>query len=160
MATSSDQYTPVFLPGEYPWQRNLADHSPQVHKELDITEASRVDRCKTLFFFFFFACGNSAPVRVKPEGGGAALVTGTLVVPSVQGHGLSQGRSYGLIRVFFRTSGSWWWVGLSTVNSSPHTGIAPQSLCYSSQPLLAPGNLHPCPGYIWLWQGLSDSHSI
>ena len=67
----------------------------------------------------FFACGNSAPVRVKPEGGGAALVagtlvvpsvalvTGTLVVPSVQGHGLSQGRSYGLIRVFFRTSGSW-----------------------------------------------------
>ena len=21
-----------------------------------------------------------------------------------------------------------------------------------------PGDLHPCPGYVWLWQGLFDSH--
>ena len=40
-------------------------------------------RCKT-----FFACGSSAPVRVEHEGGTAAWFAGTLVVPSVQGHGL------------------------------------------------------------------------
>ena len=35
-----------------------------------------------------FACGSSAPVRVECEGGAAAWLAGTLVVPSVQGHGL------------------------------------------------------------------------
>ena len=51
-------------------------------------------------------------------------------------------------------------IRLSTVNSSPHPGIAPQSLNSSSQPLPLPGNLCPCPEYVWLRQGLSDSHSI
>jgi len=37
---------------------------------------------------FFLACGSSAPVRVECEGGTAAWLAGTLVVPSVQGHGL------------------------------------------------------------------------
>ena len=36
----------------------------------------------------FSACGSSAPVRVEHEGGVAASLVGTLVVPSVQGHGL------------------------------------------------------------------------
>ena len=36
----------------------------------------------------FFACDSSAPVRVEHEGGTAAWLAGTLVVPSVQGHGL------------------------------------------------------------------------
>ena len=36
----------------------------------------------------FFACGSSAPVRIEREGGTAAWLAGTLVVPSVQGHGL------------------------------------------------------------------------
>ena len=36
----------------------------------------------------FFACGSSAPVRVEHEGGAAAWLVGTTVVPSVQGHGL------------------------------------------------------------------------
>ena len=49
---------------------------------------------------------------------------------------------------------------LSAVNISPHPGIAPQSLNSSSQALHLPGHLHPCPGYVWLWQGLSDSRSI
>ena len=49
---------------------------------------------------------------------------------------------------------------LSTVNSSPHTGIAPQSLTSSSQLLPLPGDLSSCPAYVRLWQGLSDSHSI
>ena len=39
---------------------------------------------------------------------------------------------------------------LCTFNSSPHPGIAPQSLNSSSQPLQHLG-------YVWLWQGLSDS---
>ena len=51
-------------------------------------------------------------------------------------------------------------IHLSAVNSSPLTGIAPQSLNSSFQLLPLPGDLHPYPGYVWLWQGLSDSHSI
>ena len=42
---------------------------------------------------------------------------------------------------------------LSTVNSSPCPGVAPQSLNSSSSPL------HSL-GCAWLWQGLSDSHPI
>ena len=49
---------------------------------------------------------------------------------------------------------------LSTVNSSPSPEIAPQSLNSSSQPPCLLGDLCPCPGYVWLWKGLSDSHSI
>ena len=51
-------------------------------------------------------------------------------------------------------------VYLSTVNSSPHPGIAPQPLSSSSHLLHLPGDQCSCPGYVWLWQGLSDSHSI
>ena len=36
----------------------------------------------------FFACGSSAPVSIEHEGGTAAWLAGTLVVPSVQGHRL------------------------------------------------------------------------
>ena len=46
-------------------------------------------------------------------------------------------------------------VCLSTVNSSPHPGIAPQSLNSNSQLLRLPGDLCPYPGYVWLQQGLS-----
>ena len=35
-----------------------------------------------------FACGSSAPVGIEHEGGAAAWLTGTLVVPSMQAHGL------------------------------------------------------------------------
>ena len=48
----------------------------------------------------------------------------------------------------------------SAVNSSPCPGIASQSLNSNSQLLQLPRDLHPCPGYVWLQQGLSDSHSI
>ena len=50
-------------------------------------------------------------------------------------------------------------IHLSAVNSSPHPGMAPESLNSSSQPLHLLGDLSPCPGYGWLWQGLSNSHS-
>ena len=43
---------------------------------------------------------------------------------------------------------------LSTVNSSPCPGIAPQSLNTSSQLLRLPGDRHHCPGLEWLRQGL------
>ena len=49
---------------------------------------------------------------------------------------------------------------LSAINSSPHPGIAPQSLNSSFQPLHLPGDQRSSLGYVWLWQGLSDSHSI
>ena len=45
-------------------------------------------------------------------------------------------------------------IHLSTVNSNPCPGIAPQSLNSSSKPLCLPRNLHPCPGYVWLRRGL------
>ena len=51
-------------------------------------------------------------------------------------------------------------IRLSTVNSSPSPGTAPQSLKSSSKLMHLPGDLRPCQGYVWLWQGLSDSHSI
>ena len=51
-------------------------------------------------------------------------------------------------------------IHLSTVNSSPCPEIAPQSLNTSSLMLHLPGNKHSYLGYIWLQQGLSDSHSI
>ena len=51
-------------------------------------------------------------------------------------------------------------IHLSAVNSSPCTGIAPQSLNSSFQPLCLLGDLHPCSGCVWLRQGLSESHSI
>ena len=51
-------------------------------------------------------------------------------------------------------------VSLSTVNSSPCLGFAPQSLRSRSQLLGLLGDLPAYPGYAWLRQGLSVSHSI
>lgn len=47
-----------------------------------------------------------------------------------------------------------------SLHSSPCPGIAPQYLSSSSQPLHLLGDLHPCPGCVWLQQELSDYHSI
>ena len=43
---------------------------------------------------------------------------------------------------------------------SPRPGIAPWFLNSSSQLLCRPGELHPCSGYAWLQQRLSDPHSF
>ena len=51
-------------------------------------------------------------------------------------------------------------IHLSTVSSSPHLGIPPQSLNYSSWPLPLPRDPCSCLAYVWLQQGQSDSHSI
>ena len=84
MATSIGQYTSVFLPGEPPlWQRSLAGHSLQGCKESDDrSDPACIDAR------FYFACGSSAPVRVKCEGGLAAWLVGILAAPSVQRQGL------------------------------------------------------------------------
>ena len=53
-------------------------------------------------------------------------------------------------------------IHFSTVNSSPHPGIAPQSPNSSSQllRLAGDGDQCSCPEPVWLQQGLSDFHSI
>ena len=48
----------------------------------------------------------------------------------------------------------------SAVNSSLRPAIAPQFLNSSSQPLCLPVDQRSHLGYVWLQQGLSDSHSI
>ena len=50
-------------------------------------------------------------------------------------------------------------IHLSAVNGSLCLGIVLQSLNSSSQLLCLPGDLCPCPGYLWRQQGLSNSHS-
>ena len=87
MATSIDQYAPVFLPGELPsldgesWQATVY----RVTKSCTQPKRTHVHRRKS-----FFACGSSDPVRIKREGGMAAWVEETLMAPSVQGHRLPQ----------------------------------------------------------------------
>ena len=49
---------------------------------------------------------------------------------------------------------------LSTVNNSPHHGIAPQSLNSGFQLLNLPWNLRSCRGYVWLRQGLLGCHRL
>ena len=51
-------------------------------------------------------------------------------------------------------------LSLSPVNSSSYPRVAPQSLNSRSQLLCLLGYLCPCPEYLWLQQGLSDSHSM
>ena len=85
MATNIGQLVSVFFPGEPPsltekpgrprsagWQRVGHYQSDSVHIDARL----------------FFACGSSAPIRIGHEGGVAAWLSGTLAVPSVQGHGL------------------------------------------------------------------------
>ena len=63
------------------WQATLY----RVAKSQDQSDPERIN---TRLFFFFFASGSSAPVRVEHEGGTAAWLAGTLAEPSVQGHKL------------------------------------------------------------------------
>ena len=49
-------------------------------------------------------------------------------------------------------------IRLSVVNSNPYPGCStvPRLHLPAAEPSRG---LHPCLGYVWLWQGLSDSHS-
>ena len=80
MGTSIGQYAPVFLTREPPLQRSLAGPQSTGSQRVGHDQSDPVcidKRC------FFFACGSCAPVRVEREGGAAAWLAGTLVVPSV-----------------------------------------------------------------------------
>ena len=55
----------------------------------------------------FFACGSSAPVRLEPEGGAAARLVGSLVLPSVKGHGLPLPQELWPHQSLSRASCSW-----------------------------------------------------
>ena len=84
MTTSIGQYVPVFLPGEplpdrEAWQATVY----RIAKSQTLPKQPCVHRSKTVF-----ACGSFAPVRVECESGAATWLVGTLVAPSVQGHGL------------------------------------------------------------------------
>ena len=69
-----------------PTEKPGRPHSTASHRvEDDRSDPAHID---TNFFFFFLACGSSAPVRVEHEGGVAAWLVGTLAAQSVQGHGL------------------------------------------------------------------------
>jgi len=86
MATSVGQYA----------NGGLSRKSPIPDREVSLTEiVYRVAKHWTLLMRpcthrhkTFFACGSSAPVKAEHEGGAAAWLAGTLVAPSVQGHGL------------------------------------------------------------------------
>ena len=79
----------IFLPGD----PNLPDREAwqttvyRVGKRQTWLKWPCAHRHKT-FFFFFFACGSSVPVRVEHGSGAAAWLAGTPVVPSVQEHRL------------------------------------------------------------------------
>ena len=107
MATSIGQYAPVFLPGEPLWQRSLAGHSLQGHKELDTTKGTLCAWTQD-----FFPCGSAAPVTAELEGGAAAWLVGTLAVPSVQGHRLLPWQELWPYQSLFSASCSWWPEGL------------------------------------------------
>ena len=114
MATSIDQYAPVFLPGETPWWRSLAGHSLQCCKELDMTKATLPTQMQDfffLFYFIFFCLWWLCPMRgawrwcsclaCGDPGGARCAGTRTAYTPGVMA-----------LSVFFRASCSWQSEGL------------------------------------------------
>ena len=85
MTTSIGQYAPVFLPGE---TLSLTENPGKPQSTgLQGVRCDQIDP-EHINIRLFFACGSSAPVRVEHGGGTATWLAGTLVVSSVQGHGL------------------------------------------------------------------------
>ena len=87
MATSIDQYTPVFLPGEPPSLTEKPGRPQSTGLHTVGLKRPCAHRPKMVFFFFFFACGSSAPVRIEHEYCAASQLARTLMVQSVEGHG-------------------------------------------------------------------------
>ena len=89
MATSVGQYAPVFLPREPPSLIEKPGRPQSTGlQRVRHYQSDPVHIDARLFFFFFFACGSSIPLRVEGEDGSAAWLVGMLVVPNVQGHRL------------------------------------------------------------------------
>ena len=103
MATSISQFAPVFLPGEPPSLTEKPGR-PQYTGSQGVRHCRRDPaRIDTRLF----SCGSSAPVRVECEGGAAAWLVGSLVAPSVQGHGLPPPQELWSYQSFFQASCSW-----------------------------------------------------
>ena len=109
MATSIGQYAPVFLPGE-PLSLTEKPGRPQC------TGLQRAGHYRSDPAYVnarhFLACGSSASLRVEHVGGTAAWLAGTLVAPSVQGHGLPPPQELWPYHSFFQASCSWQSEGL------------------------------------------------
>ena len=89
MATSFGQYAPVFLPGESPSLTEKPGRPQSTGLQRAGQDQSDTVHINTrLYYYYYFACGSSAPVRVEHEGGAVAWLAGTLAAPSVQGHKL------------------------------------------------------------------------
>ena len=101
MATSIGQYAPVFLPGESPSPTDRPGRPQSTGSQRVRHYWSDTVHIDTRLFS---ACGISASVRVKHEGGMVAWLVGTLVAPSVQGHGLTLPQefwTYQILESFF-----------------------------------------------------------
>ena len=80
----------LFLPGEPPSLTEKPGRPQFTGSQRigqDQSDPARIST-RLFFFFLFFACGSSAPVRAEREGGAAPWLMGTLAALSVQGHGL------------------------------------------------------------------------
>ena len=109
MTTSIGQDTPVFLSGEPP---SLTEKPGRPQS----TGSQRVRHYRSDPAYVnarhFLACGSSASLRVEHVGGTAAWLAGTLVAPSVQGHGLPPPQELWPYHSFFQASCSWQSEGL------------------------------------------------
>ena len=109
MTTSIGQDSPVFLSGEPP---SLTEKPGRPQS----TGSQRVRHYRSDPAYvnarLFLACGSSASLRVEHVGGTAAWLAGTLVAPSVQGHGLPPPQELWPYHSFFQASCSWQSEGL------------------------------------------------
>ena len=103
MASSTDRYAPVFLPGEYPpWQRSLAGQSTVLQR---VRHNGSNPACIDARLFL--------PVAALPQQELSMNVAqllglqGPWAAPSVWGMNCLYRRSYCLFRLFFQASYSW-----------------------------------------------------
>ena len=134
METSLGQYVSVFLPGEPP-SLTVKPGQPQS------TESRRVGHYQRdsvpIGPRHFFACGSSASGRVESEGGTAAWLVGTLVVSSVQGHGLPPPQELWLYQSLFEPL-------VAGNQKASLASLSPESACSGTQRGSLPGVLLCC----------------
>ena len=135
-----------------PWQRSLAGHIYSFSKSWTRPKWLCMHKYRTFFFFCLWQLcpGESWMWRwytcLTCRDRGSAKCSGTQTASLAGVMALSPPYIPSIC--------------LSTVNSSPHTGIASQSLNSSSHLLPLPGDPCSCQAYVWLLQALCDSPSI
>ena len=91
------QPIPVFFPGEFHGQRNLAGHSLQGCKESDMNNQSNLT---CMDAGLFLVPGSSVPMGIMHAGGVVAWIMGTLAMLATQACWHYCQRRYGAIRAF------------------------------------------------------------